>query len=153
MLLAPILSFTAEEAWQYLPAALRGEAESVFDLALPRVAAVDEEALAAWALLKELRAQVAASEGVRDFQLDARVDVPEQFRERFVALGDNLREALVVSALRGIDTSSNGAATVVVVPAEGEKCQRCWKYLPLGRDPEHPTLCETCAGIVREVER
>ncbi len=152
VLLAPILSFTAEEAWQSLPAPLRGDAESVFDLALPRVEAVDDDALAAWALLKELRAQVAASEGVRDFQLDARVDVPEQFRERFVALGDNLREALVVSSLRGIGTSANGAATVVVVPADGEKCQRCWKYLPLGTDPAHPTLCETCAGIVRVLE-
>jgi isoleucyl-tRNA synthetase len=152
VLLAPILSFTAEEAWQSLPALLRGDAESVFDLAFPRVGAVDEEALAAWALLKELRAQVAASEGVRDFQLDAQVDVPEQFRERFVALGDNLREALVVSSLRGIGTSSNGAAMVVVVPADGEKCQRCWKYLSLGTDPVHPTLCTTCAGIVREIE-
>jgi isoleucyl-tRNA synthetase len=152
VLLAPILSFTAEEAWQYLPAALRGEAESVFDLALPRIEAVAEGALAAWALLKELRAQVAGSEGVRDFQLDARVEVPEQFRERFIALGDNLREALVVSVLRGIGVAANGAASVAVVPAEGEKCQRCWKYLPLGTDPEHPTLCETCAGIVRELE-
>ncbi len=152
VLLAPILSFTAEEAWQSLPAPLRGDAESVFDLAFPRVGAVDEDALAAWSLLKELRAQVAASEGVRDFQLDAQVDVPEQFRERFVALGDNLREALVVSSLRGVGTSANGAATVVVVPADGEKCQRCWKYLPLGTDPAHPALCATCAGIVRELE-
>jgi isoleucyl-tRNA synthetase len=152
VILAPILSFTAEEAWQYLPAALRGEAESVFDLALPRIEAVDDDALAAWTLLKELRAQVAASEGVRDFQLDARVDVPQQFRERFTALGDNLREALVVSSLRSIDTPSDGVAKVVVVPAEGEKCQRCWKYLPLGTDPAHPTLCATCAGIVRELQ-
>jgi isoleucyl-tRNA synthetase len=152
VLLAPILSFTAEEAWQHLPPALRGDAESVFDLSFPRVEAVDEDALAAWSLLKELRAQVAASEGARDFQLDARVDVPERFRERFVALGDNLREALVVSDLRGVGGSANGAATVVVAPAAGEKCQRCWKYLPLGTDPAHPTLCETCAGIVRALE-
>jgi isoleucyl-tRNA synthetase len=152
VLLAPILSFTAEEAWQYLPAPLRGEAESVFDLAFPRISAVDEEALAAWSLLKELRAQVAASEGARDFQLDARVDVPAHFYDRFVALGDNLREALVVSALRGVGTSANGTAAVVVAPAAGEKCQRCWKYLPLGTDPAHATLCETCAGIVRALE-
>ena len=152
VLLAPILSFTAEEAWQYLPAALRGAAESVFDLALPRVAAIDEDALAAWALLKELRAQVAASEGVRDFQLDARVEVPDRFRERFNALGDNLREALVVSSLRGIGVATTGSATVDVQPAQGEKCQRCWKYLPLETDPEHLTLCATCAGIVRELE-
>ena len=152
VLLAPILSFTAEEAWQYLPAALRGDAESVFDLALPRVERVDEDALAAWALLKELRAQVAASEGVRDFQLDAQVDVPARFRERFIGLGDNLREALVVSSLRGFGTSPNGAATVAVVPADGEKCQRCWKYLRLGTDPGHLALCASCAEIVRELE-
>ena len=152
VLLAPVLSFTAEEAWQHLPVALRGEAESVFDLALPRIASVDADAVAAWTLLKELRAQVAASEGVRDFQLDARVEVQQPFYQRFVALGDNLREALVVSSLRGIGAAANGASSVVVVPAEGEKCQRCWKYLPLGTDPEHPKLDAVCAGIVRELE-
>ncbi len=152
VLLAPILSFTAEEAWQHLSEDLRGADESVFDLAFPRIDAVDEDALAAWALLKELRAQIAASEGVRDFQLDARVEVPPPFVERFAALGDNLREALVVSAIRGLTPSANGASTVVAFPAEGEKCQRCWKYLPLGIDPDHPALCETCAGIVRGLE-
>jgi isoleucyl-tRNA synthetase len=152
VLLAPVLSFTAEEAWQCLDPALRGEAESVFDLQLPTVVPVDEAALGTWSLLKELRAQVAASEGIRDFQLDATIDVQEPFYDRFVVLGDNLREALVVSALRGVHAASNGAPTVVVVPAEGEKCQRCWKYLPLGVDPDHPTLDATCAAIVRELE-
>ena len=147
-----MLSFTAEEAWQCLDPALRGEAESVFDLQLPAVVPVDEAALGTWSLLKELRAQVAASEGIRDFQLDATVDVQGALYDRFVALGDNLREALVVSALRGVHAASNGAPTVVVVPAEGEKCQRCWKYLPLGVDPDHPTLDATCAAIVRELE-
>jgi isoleucyl-tRNA synthetase len=153
VLLAPILSFTAEEAWQYLPAELRGEHESVFDVAFPRVEAVDEDALAAWSLLKQLRAQVAASDGVRDFQLDATVEVPRALYERLEALGDGLREALVVSSLRGVSASANGAASVVVVPADGEKCQRCWKYLPLGTDPEHASLCAPCAEIVREIER
>jgi isoleucyl-tRNA synthetase len=152
VLLAPILSFTAEEAWQHLQPELRGESGSIFDVAFPRVEAVDEDALASWALLKGLRGQVASSEGVRDFQLDASVDVQQPFYDRFVELGDNLREALVVSALRGVTPSANGASTVALVPAAGEKCQRCWKYLPLGSDPEHPTLCESCAGIVRELE-
>ncbi|HEY4440710.1 MAG TPA: isoleucine--tRNA ligase [Candidatus Elarobacter sp.] len=152
VLLAPVLSFTAEEAWQYLPPALRGGAESVFDLSLPVAGDLDETSLAIWALLKELRAQVAASEGARDFQLDAELAVPAQYLDLFRDLGDNLREALVVSALRGVDAAANGAASLVVVPAAGEKCQRCWKYLPLGTDPEHPTLDATCAAIVREIE-
>ena len=152
VLLAPVLSFTAEEAWQHLDPALRGDAESVFDLALPQPVAADAEALATWAQLKELRAQVAASEGARDFQLDARVDVAPDLHDRFAALGDSLREALVVSALRGIGRSANGTAKVVTLPADGEKCQRCWKYLPLGADPEHPDLHAECAAIVRSLE-
>ncbi len=153
VLLAPILSFTAEEAWQHLSEDLRGTDESAFDLSFPRDDTVDEDALATWALLKELRAQVAASEGVRDFQLDAHVEVPQAFHDRFLALGDGLREALVVSALRGVGVSADGASHVVVVPAAGEKCRRCWKYLPLGSDPEHPALCAPCAAIVRGLEQ
>jgi isoleucyl-tRNA synthetase len=153
VLLAPVLSFTTEEAWQHLAPDLRGAHESVFDLAFPRVEAADADALAAWSVLKQLRAQIAASEGIRDFQLDAEVEVPQALHDRLVGLGDGLREALVVSSLRGIGASANGTASVVVVPADGEKCQRCWKYLPLGADPEHPTLCASCAEIVRELER
>jgi isoleucyl-tRNA synthetase len=152
VLLAPVLSFTAEEAWQALSDDLRGADESVFDLAFPTVESVDEDALATWSLLKELRAQVAANEGVRDFQLAAHVEVQEPLYQRLVALGDGVREALVVSAITGVVPSKNGASTVAVSPAEGDKCQRCWKYLPLGTDHEHPTLCESCAGIVREIE-
>jgi isoleucyl-tRNA synthetase len=152
VLLAPILSFTAEEAWQSLPEPLRGADESVFDLAFPRVASIDDDALAAWALLKQLRSQVAASEGMRDFQLDASVEVPASFYGPFLALGDGLREALVVSTLRELVSSPTGATRVELFPANGEKCQRCWKYLPLGTDPEHPTLCASCASIVRELD-
>jgi isoleucyl-tRNA synthetase len=151
VLLAPVLSFTAEEAWQHLSEDLRGADETVFDLTFPRAETVDEDALATWSLLKELRAQVAASEGVRDFQLDAHVEVPQAFYEPFLALGDGVREALVVSSLRGVGVSADGASRVVVVPAAGEKCQRCWKYLPLGSDREHTTLCMPCAQIVRDL--
>jgi isoleucyl-tRNA synthetase len=149
VLLAPILSFTAEEAWQYLDPALRAGEDSIFDVAFPRVDALDAPALAVWAALKALRAQVAASEGIRDFQLDAAVAVPPALQARFAALGDGLREALVVSSLRSLGASADGGSTVKVMTAAGEKCERCWKYLPLGSDAEHPTLCAPCAAIVR----
>jgi isoleucyl-tRNA synthetase len=149
VLAAPILSFTAEEAWQALPAALRDD-ESVFDLTFPRDLVRDDAALAVWERLKALRAQVASAEGLRDFQLDAEVIVPPAERAALEALGDGLREALVVSALRGI-RMSDGDARVVVMPAAGAKCERCWKYLELGSDPHHPTLCAPCAAVVESL--
>jgi isoleucyl-tRNA synthetase len=152
VLAAPILSFTAEEAWQAVPEALRGDAESVFDLSFPHESARDDGALALWDRLRGLRAQVASAEGLRDFQLDAEVHVPASERAAFEALGDGLREALVVSVVRDLRTT-DGEAHVVTLPAAGEKCERCWKYLELGTDAGHPTLCPSCAAIVRELER
>jgi isoleucyl-tRNA synthetase len=149
VLLAPVLSFTAEEAWQHLAPGLRGSAESVFDIAFPQVGHVDAHALAQWQLVRELRTQVAASEGLRDFQLAARVAVDAAMVEPLRALGDGLREALVVSEVLGIDVAPGGAASVAVEPAHGEKCARCWKYLPLGGDPEFAEVCTPCARIVR----
>jgi isoleucyl-tRNA synthetase len=151
VLTAPVLSFTAEEAWQALPEELRGDNESVFDLSFPHVTTVDIPALELWDLVRSLRAEVAAAEGLRDFQLDADIDVPAAHVAAGRALGDNLREALVVSAIRSISESPDNTGVVRVSPAAGEKCERCWKYLPLGLDHDHPTLCESCASIVHEL--
>ena len=100
--LAPILSFTTEEAWQSLPEALRGDTESVFDLSLgaPGANADDRSAdLALWETLRELRGRVAASESPRDFEARVLLAVPAGLYDRLAPLGDNLREALVVSQL------------------------------------------------------
>jgi isoleucyl-tRNA synthetase len=151
VLAAPILSFTAEEAWQALPEALRGTEESIFDHAFPAIGAIDIPALALWDTLRALRAQVASADGERDFQLDAEVRVPAAQLDSVRALGDGLREALVVSALRNVGVSSDESAHAIVMPAAGDKCERCWKYLPLGTDAAHPTVCAPCAAIVRSL--
>jgi isoleucyl-tRNA synthetase len=151
VLTSPILSFTAEEAWQALPAALRADDESIFDLAFPKIGAIDVPAVELWDTLRALRAQVASAEGERDFQLDAEVTVAPAQLEAFRALGDGLREALVVSSLHALTAATDGTASVHVMPAAGEKCERCWKYLPLGADTNHPTLCAPCAQIVTDL--
>jgi isoleucyl-tRNA synthetase len=156
-MLAPLLSFTAEEAWQHVPERFRSDLRSAFDLDLPRGSergTHEQTALALWELLKRLRAQVAGSEGMRDFQLQAHVRAPASLEPALRALGDNLREALIVSELRlelepGLDSGAEPA--VELMPAVGGKCSRCWKTLPLGEDPAHPLLCAPCAAIVREL--
>jgi isoleucyl-tRNA synthetase len=157
-LLAPLLSFTAEEAWQHVPAALQRGRASVFDVHMPHGSARgnhEDEQLEMWELLKRLRATVAAADGMRDFQLQALVKTPATLEPKLRALGDNLREALVVSAVTlEIDPEAvpNADPQIVLSPAEGGKCQRCWKYLPLGSDSLHPTLCAPCATLVRTLE-
>ena len=156
-LLAPLLSFTAEEAWQAVPEVLRGNMLSVFDLELPRGSERGTHELldlARWDLLKSLRSEVAGSEGMRDFQLEAHVRAPAAVEPALRALGDNLREALIVSAVELVSDPSlglNERPRVTLSPAPGGKCARCWKTLPLGADSEHPQLCTPCAEIVRSL--
>jgi isoleucyl-tRNA synthetase len=149
VLLAPILSFTAEEAWQFVPERLRGTYESVFDIPFPHVEKLDAVALEEWSVLKALRAQVAANESPRDFEADATVLVEPRLYERLLGLGDNLREALIVSHVVELDHAPNSVTGVSLQAAHGSKCARCWKFRELGSDPEHPEICSDCAHIVR----
>jgi len=66
------------------------------------------------------------------------------------ALGDNLRDALVVSQLE-LHESSRDDIGLAIFPAYGEKCRRCWKYRELGTDPKHPSICADCAAVVNDL--
>ena len=156
-LFAPLLSFTAEEAWQYVPEALRAGRASVFDLALPHGSArgtAEAAELELWETLKRLRTIVAASDGERDFALAARVYAGAEVHSQLAALGDSLREALVVSALTlhaDVALAANDAR-VELSAAPGAKCPRCRKTLPPSGDALHPTLCGPCAETVRSYD-
>ena len=70
------------------------------------------------------------------------------FRSRTVPL-DELADLLIVSQAE----VSPDVTNIQVEPAEGRKCERCWKVLPtVGSDPKHPTLCPRCARVVPAVE-
>ena len=158
--LAPVLSFTAEEGWQAVPSALRGESESIFDesfdVARHRDGAFDAD-LALWQLLRSLRARVAAVAEPRDFEAQLLIEVTPATYKRLHPLGDNLREALVVSQLRLVPSdrdaeSSDGIVEFALLRAQGSKCVRCWKYRELGTDPAHPEICADCAAVVRALD-
>jgi isoleucyl-tRNA synthetase len=153
--IAPVLSFTAEEAWQEIPVALRGDEASVFDSSFA-TAGISVEKLApqlqVWSALRDMRAQVAAglSSGgatVRDYETAARVRAPEALLASLRALGDNLREALVVSQIDDLEIGDE--PSVALRPADGAKCRRCWKFRELGTDRDHPSICAECASVVR----
>ena len=100
--IAPVLSFTAEEAWQEIPETLRGGEASVFDSSFDAAhLKVDSfrEDLVLWDVLRALRAQVGANQSGRDFELAGEIFATRKVFHRLQSLGDNLREALVVSQL------------------------------------------------------
>jgi isoleucyl-tRNA synthetase len=160
--MAPILSYTADEIWAYVPART---AATVFEAGLPVVdAALVDEALAErWERLLAARTVVlkaledARQRAVIGHALDARVHlVPSPaLRPLLLAERDNLPALFIVSQVELADAAGASAddapdLAVTVEPALGKKCGRCWNYSEaVGSDGEHPELCERCLPVVR----
>jgi isoleucyl-tRNA synthetase len=143
--LAPVLCFTAEEAWL---ARFPSEDGSVHLQAFPGIpAAWHDPALdARWAAIRDARGTVTtALEAARldkliGSSLQAAITVPPALLDLLDA--DAWAEVAIVSA------AAPGNA-LRVARAPGEKCARCWRVLPeVGRQPSHPALCVRCADVV-----
>ncbi len=147
--LAPLLPFTAEEAWQSLSPALRGDRESVFALRFAderRVANADD--LALWEQLRALRAQVAASASPRDYEAAVDLYVGGEHFEALAALGDTLREALIVSEVRMHRDPAAQSPRLTISSASGAKCARCWKFRDLREGDARGAICEDCERAI-----
>jgi isoleucyl-tRNA synthetase len=166
--LAPVLVFTAEEAWL---ARFPGEDESVHLQTFPAIPpAWRDEALAArWARIRELRRVVTGAlereraEGRIGASLQAAplLAVPEADRslldaEAWAEICITSGMTLDPSAHQRFEADKNGFSIdaipgVFVLPgkAAGLKCERCWKVLPeVGTHPDHPGLCDRCHDAV-----
>jgi len=153
-LMAPILSFTAEELWAVLTS---NEDDSVFFQtwqALPEVAKA-ETLLAKWDRLRELRGPVRRqieelrSAGKVGSSLQAEVDmhVNGADYELLSSLGDDLKFVLLTSAARVHRASEEGGEHLAVAPSAHAKCERCWHYrTDVGAAKSHPTLCGRCVS-------
>ena len=158
--LAPILSFTAEEIWRYLPGR-RGESvflETWYAAPDPGGTPLDWEALIGLRgdVLREL--EKLRDAGTIGAPLDATVDVyctPAQVAS-FGALGDELRFLLITSEARVheaaspppeavLAASAREGVWIAVRPTDAAKCVRCWHRRPdVGANAEHPELCGRC---------
>jgi isoleucyl-tRNA synthetase len=163
--LAPILSFTAEEVWRFMP----GErAESVFFetwARLPDVAAVPQPVdwgrvlVARAAVLRELERLRGADKIGAPLDAVVSLHASEAWRDALAPLGDELRFVLITSeasvgreedrpaeALPSEEGGDSGL-WLHVQRSEHSKCVRCWhKRADVGTVPAHPELCERCAG-------
>ena len=158
-LFAPILAFTCDEIWQAMPHRVGDDGRNVLlnEMNSPfAVYALDEDAMAAWNGLIDLRNTVnAALEQARAEKklgksLEAKVTIPSgRIAGSWLVSMDELADLLIVSQVE----ISSDVTEVTVEPAAGRKCERCWKVLPsVGSDASHPALCPRCAKVVPAVE-
>jgi isoleucyl-tRNA synthetase len=159
-LIAPLLAFTAEEAWSFTskPA---GAADSVHLMLLPDPEEVspglDATKLAEWNALIEIRGEVLkALEDARQAKLigtslEARVRLPTS--DLLARHADDLPALFIVSQVSLEEKRGTGEPGIVVERANGAKCERCWKYsTAVGDDAEFPTVCEHCSRALREMD-
>jgi isoleucyl-tRNA synthetase len=176
-LMAPVLSFTAEEIWKHLPESARPDpfrgTESVHLCTFPEVQSrhMDESLSARWDQLLRIRQEVGRvlerlrAEKRIGSSLDAEVRLyAKEALFEFLSRNETvLAPLLIVSSVKlspwkaalpseAAEGEEMKELAVLAKPAEGQKCARCWRYYPsIGRSPDHPMLCDRCVDAVRSV--
>ncbi len=151
-LLAPYLSFTAEEAYRVF---VRDAGATIFTEVyheLPPVPA-HEALLAKWAQIRSARAEALKQiETLREAgklgsSLQAEVDLYASGERHalLATLGDDLKFVLITSRATLHPAATPADEKIVVTPTTQRKCDRCWHWrADVGAQPEHPTLCGRC---------
>jgi isoleucyl-tRNA synthetase len=146
--LAPVLVFTAEEAWL---SRFGDDAESIHLQDFPTLPAEwrDEALAERWVEIRRTRKLVTAS--LEDHRRDGLFGSSLQARLALTLPGDTLsaaewEEILIVSQV-SLGEGSEVALDVSLAP--GAKCERCWRVLPeVGASAAHPGLCRRCEAVV-----
>ena len=159
-LAAPIISFTAEEIWTYMPHTSTDDKESIFLNQMPEKSGIEfsDEFVSKWEFVYSTRETVnkvleeKRNEKLIGKSLEANIIIHcgESLYEKYNALTEELKDILIVSGVSASKDGNDEAPEIEVIKAEGEKCERCWSYSnTVGSDSEHPTLCARCAAVVK----
>ena len=164
-LIAPYLSFTAEEVWTYLPA-VAGRERSVHLALFPRPEELAPTSAAAellpdWAQLMAVRTDVLKSlEEARKekrigkaLEAKVRLDVPSNLAPLLKNYQSTLKELFNVSQVELALGAPSSPLEVTTLAADGIKCERCWNYsIHVGENRQWPTLCERCVAALEAIE-
>jgi isoleucyl-tRNA synthetase len=165
-MLAPILSFTAEEIWQHIPG---DREESIFISPFPEVNPefMDKELEDTWNQLARVRDEVNKALEIRRKDkfignaLEAKVSifVEDKAMQLLDKYNEMLSELFIVSSVElckfedapadAFKSEEMEGVAVFVQKAEGSKCQRCWNWkLSVGTFEDHPELCKKCHQVL-----
>jgi len=170
-LMSPILPFTAEELWKYMPGR-NGEGESIHLESLPEAETVwKNDALAQnWKRLLDIRGEVtkaleeARTRKLIGHPLDAAVTLsvnPELYKA-LKSYEADLRFILIVSqadltqdplGAYAFQSEEIEGLSIEVAPSQGEKCERCWTHSPsVGSNEGFLTICDRCVDIMEKLD-
>ena len=156
-MIAPILAYTSDEIWKYMPHRADADAECVLfnEMPTPVVISLDADFIANWDKIHDLRdtvkkqLEVAIKDKMIKSSLEASVVLTASGAEyEFIKSVENeLAAAFIVSQVTIV--KGEGELAVTVNKAEGEKCERCWGFSKtVGENADHPTLCSRCAAAI-----
>ena len=165
-LVAPILSFTADEIWSYMNHCASENPESVFLNDMPEKSGMtySDEFVAKWDYIYDLRVDAKKALELKradkvigsSLEADLVIAAGDDY-DKLVNIKDILPAVFIVSKVDIENTAEGeykGETTglgFTVKKASGKKCERCWIYSDtVGECDEHPTLCERCAHTVGE---
>ena len=164
LMVSPILAFTGDEIWGYMPHIDGDDVENVVFNELPTkpVIADDEALIAKWSRIEQLRTdvqkalEIARTNKVIGASLEAKVTVYAS-GDDYELLNANAAELNSVFIVSETEVVNGGEGeykgefvSATVSHAVGEKCERCWSYSDtVGSNPTHPTLCSRCANILK----
>lgn len=161
ILMSPILSFTAEEIWEFIPR-FKGKSETIFqELFAPIDESVfDEKLFNKWNMLYEIKKdvnkaiEIKRNEKVIGHSLDAKVTIAaDDDTLNLLSADEGIERVFIVSevSLKRFEEVTEGympedkRLKIVVEPSENIKCERCWiRSDTVGKYKEHSTICERC---------
>ena len=152
-MIAPILAFTSDEIWKYMPHANGDQPEHIVFNTMPEKVSVDidDEFMDYWDKIHELRDEVKKS--LETYIKDKTIKSSLEAKVVLLAGGDTLSflkkaekelaASFIVSDVEIVE--SDCELEIKIEKAEGEKCERCWSISKtVGSNSEHPTLCARC---------
>ena len=167
-LIAPMLSFTAEEIWKAMPHVASDVKESIFLNPMPEVNAEYEfDGEDRWNKLFDLRdsvmkgLEIARADKLIGKSLDAKLTIyaKGEAYKTLADFADELKTVFIVSGVTLLDTDAPADAfceeeseiAVKVEAADGEKCDRCWAYFTDCETTEDGHICPRCKKIVESL--
>ena len=167
LILTPILAFTCDEIWTAMKHDKSRNPEGPLFNSIPTADYIETDAafIAKWDRIHEIRTDVqkalelARNEKVIGKPLEAKVTLyaDGELADFLKSELKSLPEIFITSAVEIADGEGEfkgdvKGLSITVNKADGEKCERCWKFSDtVGQDSEHPTLCAHCAETMKQL--